>query len=408
MAALKEKAAAPPIFQVASAALRITARAAVIFLVGVGLVAVGLWSVNDLPAGTSLRPFDSLLGGTTQQAEALLYVYDNDTGWKPNPYTQLHYVESHPFGGGEPRDVRLRTNSEGFFDREHYVSTPYYRIAFLGDSWVEAQQVDRSQRFTDLLEQYVFSLSNGRRAVETMNFGVSNLGTAQEYGVAKTYVARYRPNEIWVLFNPVDDLTDSSPLYTSPPLGPTFVTAGGPKGTITDIRFGYVDPPPVAEEWRHKRYGDLIAHLPGQVRAYLYARESHPAFDAIFDETRQALRLLKNVATRAGAKLVVVYLPMQAETDADQWSAFASESQKVVGQPLHLDAALGERRVEAMVRGEGIDFLSLAPLIREKGNKEMFQRHFSRMGHHWVADFMARHLLTTACCARPPETGDAH
>jgi len=199
MAALKDKPVQDPLLAVAGTAARIAARAAIIFFVAAGVILAALWSTNGMPQWAQLRSLDNLIAETTQQAEALLYVYDNDTGWKPNPYTQLHYVEKDPFSGGEPRDVRVRTNSEGFFDREHYVSTPYYRIAFLGDSWVEAQQVDRSQRFTDLVEQYVFDFSKGTRAVETMNFGVSNLGTAQEYGVAKTYVARYRPNEIWVV-----------------------------------------------------------------------------------------------------------------------------------------------------------------------------------------------------------------
>lgn len=387
--------------KVSAPMLRIAVRAGLVFGAAASLLLGGTWCAHALgwriPA-----PLDQLFSERVQQAEPLLYVYDNDTGWKLNPHAQLHYVERAPFGRGEARDVRLRTNSEGFFDREHYPVTPYYRIAFLGDSWVEAQQVDPTQRFTDLVEGYLFAASNGARAVETMNFGVSNLGTAQEYGVMKAHVAKYRPNEVWLFFDARDDITDSSPLFTTPPLGPTFVYADGETGSrITDVRFGAPRPPPVAESLRRARYGGWINLSGGQIAPYLYARETHPAFEAAFAETRQCLDLLAKLTGAIGAKLVVVYLPAVPELDASGWSDYQASARLANHAELHLDPALGEQRIAALARRVGADFISLKPLMLEKGKDEMIQSHLSRMGHHWVADLIARRLLASECCALP-------
>lgn len=389
---------------VANRVLRLALRAALVFLVVAGVILGALWGAQRALGWPLPATFNAIFLDRVQKAEALLYVYDNDTGWKANPHTQLHHVERGPFQRGEPQDVRTRTNSEGFFDREHYIKTPYYRVAFLGDSWVEAQQVDPTQRFTDLVEGYVFSFSKGTKAVETMNFGVSNLGTAQEYGVARTHVAKYRPDEIWIMFNPADDMTDSSPLFTSPPLGPTFQYGDGPAdGEVIDIRFGYPHPPPVGESRRRERYGEWVNLSASHVRPFLFAKEDHPAFDTILRETRQCLRLLKKLADSIGAKVTLAYLPVKAELGAAEWSEFVAGARRMTKRDLHLDPALGEQRIQTMAREEGVIFLSLKPLILEKGADVMLQGHFSRTGHHWIADHIARRLLAGECCTAPSQ-----
>src|SRR5690349_21654617 len=75
-----------------------------------------------------------------QEPEPIMYVYDNDTGWRLNPRTQYHRSRNGPFfslANVERFDTRLRVNSEGFIDRDHYLQTSRYRIAFAGNSWVE-------------------------------------------------------------------------------------------------------------------------------------------------------------------------------------------------------------------------------------------------------------------------------
>ena len=376
---------------------RLALRALIVFVIIAGTFLGLAWAAQRW-LGWHLPPaITNLFLERVQSAEALLYAYDNDTGWRANPYTQLRHATRGPFQRGEPHDVRLRTNSEGFFDREHYVATPYYRIAFIGDSWVEAQQVEATQRFTHLVEEYVHAYSKGAKAVETMNFGWSNLGTAQELGVVRKYVARYRPDEIWVVFNPADDVSDSSPLLTAPPLGPTFTY--GERGAITDVRFGHPHPPVVSEAMRRERYGEWASLAIGQVNPFFYAAESHPAFDAVFAEMRACFRLLMKAA--GSARVTLLYMPPRREMSARDWDEYVATARKATGRALQLDPANAESRIAAMAKEEGADFVSLRPLMVEKGRDEMYQDHLSRMGHHWVADFLARRLVASDCCAAP-------
>ncbi|HUQ26995.1 MAG TPA: hypothetical protein VM051_00290 [Usitatibacter sp.] len=384
---------------VAAGVLGIALRAALVFAV-VAAVALGaLWGSHRWLGWSPPPPLNEIFAERVQQAEPLLYVYDNDMGWKLRPYTQLHWVSRAPFESAEPQDVRVRTNSEGFFDREHYATTDYYRIAFLGDSWVEAQQVDPAQRFTDLVEGYVYSQSGGKKAVETMNFGVGNLGPAQEYGLLRRYVARYKPDEIWIVFNPVNDITDSTQLFTAPPLGPTFVY-GRDGNTIEDVRFGFVHPPAVNEALRRKRYGDWVNLTVADVAPYLHARQRHPAFESALGETRACLRLMKKLADSMGAKLVVAYLPARHEVYPEDWEKYR-RSLGTRATALDLDPARGEQRIGEIVAAEGAEFFSLKPLMLEKGAREMLQGHLSRMGHHWVADAIARRVVASDCCSLP-------
>jgi len=386
--------------RIASVCLRfagLALRALVVFTIVAALLLAGAWTANRKFGWQPPAAIANLFVERTQAAEALLYVYDKDTGWRANPYTQLHHVLRGPFQRGEPQDVRLRTNAEGFFDRDHSLATPYYRIAFVGDSWVEAQQVDATHRFTQLVEDYVPALSKGAKAVETMNFGWSNLGTAQELGVVRTYVAKYKPDEIWLVFNPADDVSDSSPLFTAPPLGPTFAYEAG--GTVNDVRFGQVHPAAIAERMRRERYGPWADLAASQVLPYLFAAQSHPAFEAAFREMHACFRLL--IRSAGTARVTVLYVPPEREMSAEAWAEYSARARKAAGRALTLDPMHAERRIAAMAAQEGAAFVSLRGLVAEKGPAEIYQAHFSRMGHHWVADFIARRILDSGCCAAP-------
>ncbi len=155
----------------------------------------------------------SVLETYIQQAEPIMYVYDNQTGWRLNPRTQYHRASFGPFyglAGFEPFDAKLRVNAEGFIDRDHYLKTPYYRIAFVGNSWLEAVQLQYHERFPPLTEDFVFRLSEHKKVVEVMNFGLSNAAPAQGYGVIKHFVLKYQPEEVWLFVNSWDVRSNST------------------------------------------------------------------------------------------------------------------------------------------------------------------------------------------------------
>ena len=102
---------------------------------------------------------------------------------------------------GEGRRQRLHYNGRGFRDGERTVPKPagVFRIAVLGDSYVEAPQVAREDRLTEKLEKYLNEHGGayGRR-VEVINFGVSGYGTMQELQTLREEVWEYQPDLVIV------------------------------------------------------------------------------------------------------------------------------------------------------------------------------------------------------------------
>ena len=104
---------------------------------------------------------------------------------------------------GEGLHQFIRFNRDGFRDTDRSPAKPHdvYRIAILGDSYIEAPQVAIADRVTEQLEAEL----NRRgvfapRMVEVLNFGVSTYGTMQELQTLKHEVWRFQPDLIILAF----------------------------------------------------------------------------------------------------------------------------------------------------------------------------------------------------------------
>lgn len=93
-----------------------------------------------------------------------------------------------------------------------------YRVAVLGDSFVEGLQVPTDKKFTQLLNKAV-KLSNGKD-IQFINFGTSGYSTAQEYMLMKKQVFNYAPDMVLLCYNSRDIFENWSP----------------PDATLTNIR----------------------------------------------------------------------------------------------------------------------------------------------------------------------------
>jgi len=87
----------------------------------------------------------------------------------------------------------ISINSFGYRDKEW---TGNEKIAFIGDSFTEARQVEAEERFTEL-------------PCGTMNFGVSGFGTAQEYIVLQRDVLWWEPEVVVLVFFPGNDFINN-------------------------------------------------------------------------------------------------------------------------------------------------------------------------------------------------------
>lgn len=113
----------------------------------------------------------------------------------------------------EEGEALVRINSDGWRDRERTRAKPpnVVRIAVLGDSFMEAVQVDFESTFSALLERELNDCqAYGKRAVEVLNFGVSSYGTAQQLLTLRERVWPYAPDVVLLAFLPSNDVRNNS------------------------------------------------------------------------------------------------------------------------------------------------------------------------------------------------------
>lgn len=107
----------------------------------------------------------------------------------------------------------IRINRNGFRHGERTPAKPpgTWRVAVLGDSFIEAFQVPDEQTFCAQLERRLQSCSAlADRRVEVLNFGVSGYGTAQELLMLRHYVWQYEPDLVLMAVFPGNDLRNNS------------------------------------------------------------------------------------------------------------------------------------------------------------------------------------------------------
>lgn len=129
---------------------------------------------------------------------------DRDTGFALRPHAE-------GWEPGEGGKISIRISSQGLRDREHSLQKPpgTFRIAVLGNSYVEAAQVPLENAFWSLLPEELSSCKNFP-TVETINFGVNSYSTAQQLALLRSKVWAFQPDLIVLLFVPSMDVRKNS------------------------------------------------------------------------------------------------------------------------------------------------------------------------------------------------------
>jgi hypothetical protein len=110
-------------------------------------------------------------------------------------------------------EAYVRINSDGLRDREHSKIKPAntFRIAVLGDSFVEALQVPFEESFCHIVERQLGNCPvMAGHDVEVINFGVSGYGTAQELITLRNQVWQYSPDLVLLAVTTNNDISDNS------------------------------------------------------------------------------------------------------------------------------------------------------------------------------------------------------
>jgi len=133
------------------------------------------------------------------------YQWDRDRGWALRPGAMgWQHREGNAF---------IRINHDGMRDRPHSYNKPNdtIRIAFVGDSFTEAEQVASKDDFVSVVERRLTSCACLRgRKVEALNFGCDSYGTAQELVTLRRQVWKFSSDIVVLVFFAGNDLRNNS------------------------------------------------------------------------------------------------------------------------------------------------------------------------------------------------------
>jgi hypothetical protein len=122
--------------------------------------------------------------------------------WRYTPHATYWELKENP------RAMTGRLNNYGYRDEDWQVQKPAgtYRIALLGDSYVEAMQVEWDSTFYRLAERRLNAAHAPK--VEFMSFGRAGMSQTEELLVLKSEVMRFSPDMVILFFLPGNDIAD--------------------------------------------------------------------------------------------------------------------------------------------------------------------------------------------------------
>ncbi|MBK7934139.1 MAG: SGNH/GDSL hydrolase family protein [Acidobacteria bacterium] len=113
----------------------------------------------------------------------------------------------------------VEINSAGFRDVEHTIAKApgVTRIAIIGDSYVEALQVERDESFVQFMQAEIEKCGFGQQ-FEVLRFGVSGYGTAQQLLMLREDVLKYSPDAVILLMTTNNDISDNARVFKKVPI----------------------------------------------------------------------------------------------------------------------------------------------------------------------------------------------
>jgi hypothetical protein len=322
----------------------------------------------------------------------------------------------------------VRINSKGLRDREHLFNKPsnVFRIAILGDSFAEADQVTIPETFWAVMEARLRSCEKLKgRIPEVINFGVAGYGTGQELITLQRKVWRYSPDLVVLLYTPVNDLSDNAralPIYNGGSrMRPYFVLQD--RRLVVDNSFtkttefqNLVKP----ALWRRiynalhdrSRLLQLIGFLRHNLTASPEAVEpmsdgrplevqnlqppSSKAWSNALLVTEELIRTANSEVSQRGARFVLVIGTSGLQIYPDPVARARFQKEQGLVQPFLINQRLNE-----FARSNRIDVLDLGPPLLEyaESNRGVLHDtngfgHWNTMGHKLVGELTASKICT--------------
>lgn len=323
------------------------------------------------------------------------YEFDPFVGWKHVPDGTFEYRRPE-------FSTVFRTNAEGFRSSVEFASGDGGArvVAVIGDSFVQAIQVDEGRTFVKLAEAEL----RGHGIDQVQNFGISDIGIVHYLQLFRHYVAPHRPEAVVVCIFSENDIRNSAPdpaLHEF--LRPHYVYDEA--GRILDVG-PFTDEliePYTGSVWRRtlgrrsalyrllvisrersKLTEGWVSPFPVDARVLEVPRTA-PFEDAWRHATWALSRLVAEIRA-AGARPVVVLIPSNWTTHEASWHRVAATYRD--GGRLDRDRVA--RDLQQVVGELEVDYIDLTAVFRRahaRGEPPHFpgDRHLTPSGHRLVA-----------------------
>lgn len=368
-----------------------------------------------IPAGALL--FALLL------AEGLLRLlqYPEDVLHRFDPDFGPSLIPDHSGWNLKENKASFSTNSFGLLGEEISRTKPpgVFRIALLGDSYVEGIQVAHEDRMTTRLQQ---KLRERGIQAEVLNFGLSGFGTANQLFQLERRVFTFEPDLVILAFYPGNDYWDNRPERAA---GHGFI-----RYTLDDAGEPVFDETLFQEAAERARQRQTAAFA--RLRSWLGVHsalvrlvrlaqrlctvegppdfvtpadlapllpEPLPAFAEMIPLTHALIRQMAKACRQRGVGFFLVQLTMPIQVDPQMW-------QEALRHYPGLDITLPDRRLGEFAAAENIPYLGLYPdfaafqqthgvFLHGFGPTPGYGHwgHFNETGHDLAATLIARGLV---------------
>jgi len=331
--------------------------------------------------------------------------------------------------------VDVRISSQGLRDVDHApTAVPgVRRIVVLGDSFIEAYQVELEQSLSRRLETALAD-----RRVEVINLGVGGYGTAQESLALDEQGLGFAPDVVVLAFYADNDVRNNSQPLESALWGEHLKAFGRPYAVQNGEDLSFSQPPFAAasawvDEMRRQDaarpfsdqllFVDLGRSLLGRIAHWLgdevfpydpnlvlgvYATRFDPnsspapwteaeyrlAWDHAWEITQAIILRTQRVAEQSGAQFVLMSIPSKFQADPLYRDRV---SRQFPG--MKLDPTLPNERLQTFARMNDVWMLDLGPAMaahHEAGEAPLYyefrDRHWNAAGHEFAARELAAFL----------------
>ncbi|MBN2417618.1 SGNH/GDSL hydrolase family protein [bacterium] len=335
---------------------------------------------------------------------------DSQLGYRYTPNT-LYWNKNendHPISG--------RINQYGWRDRNWEVDRPegQYRIAVIGDSYVEAFQVEEDSTFLNLVERNLGH--TGGHSVELMNFGRSGFTQSEEYLVLRNEVLKFNPQMVLLFFLPDNDICEINPEIAVTKIRPFFYL--NDDGTLAlDTSFVYDESFRIKTRINPlKQHSALLSLLAERYNAVARRNRRMEVRRDVWErrenDSYRIVDFLNLASSNPDPKYVQAYVVNKAlvreMADLCKRNGIVFTLVLIGGRHALYDKSIGYRKVDpefdpfwfdkdlkSFCEELGVDFINLRAVFEEKvlaGNESLYWSHWSYQGHRLVADVLEEYL----------------